>query len=165
MHAPCMKRYAIYHTQHNTKQRTLVANADADKSVPCPLCRTDWPMAIIKADCKGKASLLKSSAPIKCSMCSATEKGAFYRCIECSCGYHRSSPRALGGRLQECAVGTVDTSSGEADMVSGVKDRSTYRKAVDICHSCFTFRGGSKIPDLHERHHFLTSEATGEFQN
>jgi hypothetical protein len=155
-----MKRYSVYHIQHS--------RASDEKNIPCPLCwlvaniyivlrwvlsvnssaicRTDWPVQYIKEDSTGKAALQKSSAPIKCSVCFVTERGQFYRCIECSCGYSKERGRDLGNTDEQTTL---------------PKHTSSYRKPLDFCQSCYSFQSGGKIPDAHATHHFLVSEATG----
>ena len=41
-------------------------------------------LATLKLDCKGKASLKQTYAPVQCHNCKCNQRGTFYRCIECS---------------------------------------------------------------------------------
>ena len=71
MHAKCMQTYAQYKTSNR-------------ESVGCPLCREEWALDLLKDDCRGRASLKNSCAPVYCSTCTFPLRGDFHRCIECS---------------------------------------------------------------------------------
>jgi hypothetical protein len=71
IHAKCMMKCA----QHNITNRLPIS---------CPLCRNPMDIDTLKQDCKGKASLKQTYAPVQCGNCKCNQRGTFYRCVECS---------------------------------------------------------------------------------
>jgi hypothetical protein len=79
IHAKCMQNYSQY----------KISNKEA---AGCPLCRVDWALDLLKADCRGQASLKHTCSPVYCASCTFPQRMKFNRCIECSQAALQSVP-------------------------------------------------------------------------
>ena len=79
IHAKCMQNYSQY----------KISNKEA---AGCPLCRVDWALDLLKADCRGHASLKHTCSPVYCASCTFPQRMKFNRCIECSQAALQSVP-------------------------------------------------------------------------
>lgn len=132
IHAKCMKMFAQY----------KISNHDA---IECPLCRVDWgitALQIILEDCKGKASLKHSCAPVNCYSCTLSIRGIFYRCLQCSMSTIKSTEDNCGNNIAKtCKTNTA----------------ATTHSSFDFCKRCFEHIGRE-----HSRHVFVSSDTSME---
>ena len=120
IHAKCMMKFSQY--KLSNKQEPS-----------CPLCRELWDVTVLKADCRGKASLKTSFTPVHCMNCHCLQRGVFYRCIECS------------------QVNCGSSSSGGISSISG-----SSKKPFDLCFECYTHPSPGN--NIHQSHHFISSD-------
>ena len=127
IHAKCMKMFAQY----------KISNCD---TISCPLCREEWgPLTVLQEDCKGKASLKKSCAVVRCQSCTLPVRGPFFRCIECSQNSYHNKNKKNSDISQNTPIDDED---------------AQLSKPMDFCRRCF-----ESINREHTKHHFVQSEA------
>jgi hypothetical protein len=132
IHAKCMMKFSQY--KLSNKQEPS-----------CPLCRELWDVTVLKADCRGKASLKASYTPVHCMNCHCLQRGVFYRCIECS-----------QVNCKQLAIGNTNSvsSSSSSGGISNISGSS--KKPFDLCFECYTHPSPGN--NIHQLHHFISSD-------
>ncbi|KAJ1412419.1 hypothetical protein B484DRAFT_422864 [Ochromonadaceae sp. CCMP2298] len=97
IHAKCMLKFCQYKISNK-------------QDASCPFCRASWDMELLRLDCKGKASLKHSYSPVHCCSCKCLQRGAFYRCVECS-QLGMGNPSVPGKPMDFCADCFAHTSA------------------------------------------------------